>query len=65
MKRMSNLWHRLKCGLNRHDYAPLGLDYKDKIYRCRVCGRRHVERYTLRIDRLGRLPPGEQGGERG
>jgi hypothetical protein len=43
---------RLLCALGKHRYRHLGDDYRDKIYLCEHCGRRHVERYTLRIDRL-------------
>jgi hypothetical protein len=53
MTPIQSAWQRLKCTINRHDYASLGMDYKDEVFRCRTCGRRHVEIYTLRIDRLG------------
>jgi len=43
---------RLFCALGKHRYRHLGDDYRDRIYLCEHCGRRHVERYTLRIDRL-------------
>ncbi|NTV94293.1 MAG: hypothetical protein HGA75_02625 [Thiobacillus sp.] len=40
------------CGLGLHDLQFVGVDRKDRIYRC-SCGYRKVEPYTLSVDRIG------------
>ncbi len=45
----------VKCSLGSHDYKLIGMLDKDKVFACKHCGARHVERYSLRIDRIGFL----------
>ena len=43
----------IKCFFGKHAFKSLGKINQDEIYACSRCGRRHIELYTLRIDRLG------------
>jgi len=50
---MREILRKLLCLIGRHPYRYVGNDRCDEVYRCALCGKRHVVFYTLRINRLG------------
>lgn len=51
---LTKLISSLRCAIGRHQFNFVGLDFKDEVHVCRDCGKRHVKRHTLRINRLRR-----------